>query len=308
MALHSLTVFLIISLCSACSSELPRLSATQMEAINHNMRGIKAEARGNHQLALEEFKESLRVNSALDNTEGKIVALVNISRVSRGTGEINGARTAINQAVELIKPESPIFGEVAFEKSCVELASKDIPQALDWARKAIASSTDKEKAAATNLLARILHQEKQYLSAREQAEKALSLSRQNGVPVEEANALRLLGALHLQERRSSDAIVSFSKALELDKVQGKSRKIALDLQGLADAHAAANQNREALEFYRHAQSVSLSDGDIPQAAEDLLRMARLLDAVGDKTKSMELMQERETLLKGAAPQQQPKPE
>lgn len=308
MALRAAFLFLIVALCSACSSELPRLSAAKMEAINHNMRGIKAEARGNHELALEEFNESLKVNSSLDNTEGRIVALVNISRVNRKTGEISGARTAIDQAIALSRPESPIFGEVAFEKGCVEFAGKNIPQARNWSQTAIAASADKQKAAATNLLARTLYQEKQYLPAREQAEKALSLSRQNNQPDEEANALRLIGTIANEAGRSKEAIDAFDKALELDKAQGKSKKIAADLQGLANAHAAIKQHREALEYYRRAQSVSLNDGDIAQAAEDLARMARLLDAMGDKPRSTQLMLERENLLKAAAPLQQPKPQ
>ena len=104
-----------------CSRNVPHLSATQLEAINHNQRGVKAETRGDHDRALEEFRESLRINSSIDNTAGKIVALVNISRVSRYLGDNNSALKAVDQALELTTPNSALFSELAFEKGSVEL-------------------------------------------------------------------------------------------------------------------------------------------------------------------------------------------
>jgi tetratricopeptide (TPR) repeat protein len=270
-----------------------------MEAINHNTRGIKAEARGDHELALEEFGQSLRLNGALDNGEGMIVALVNMSRVHRRTGAVKAAYKAVNRALELVTPKADIFAEVAFEKSSVELQADNLPGAREWAAKAISSATDKRKAAATNLLARILHREKQYAAAGELAEQALAAARTSKQPEEEANALRLIGAVQAETNRTTEALEALGKALELDKSVGKSRKIAADLRGMADTHAAMSKNLEAISFYRRAVSVSLSDGDKVAAAEDLLRLARLYEKMGDRQRSLQLMEEREALVQQA---------
>lgn len=282
---------------SGCSQVLPRLSEPQLEAVNHNLRGIKAQARGNHELALEEFGESLQINGAVDNTEGKIVALVNISRVNRHTGDTDSAQKAVNRALELVTPESDLFFEVAFEKSSVELQSKNLTGAQEWAAKSISAATGSKTTAATNLLARILYLGKQHDAAKELADKALILSRKNSQKEEEANALRLLGTIHSDRKHNAEALDAFGKALELDKTLGKSRKIAADLRGIATVYAYTNSNAEAISFYKRAQSVSLNDGDRQAAAEDLFLMAGLHDRMGDREKSRQLMEERESLLK-----------
>ncbi len=292
-------LLLLAPIGSGCSRNLPRLSPPQLEAINHNMRGIKAEARGNHELALEEFGESLRMNGALDNTEGMIVALVNISRVNRRGGDTKAAQEAIDRAVELVAPASDIFPEVAFEKSSVAMQANNLPVAQDWALKAVSTAADGRKAAATNLLARILHRERQSDAARTQAEQALSLSRTNNQPEEEANALRLLGSVHREAKRATEALDAYRKALDLDKSLGKSRQIAADLRGIADTYASVGKDRDAVSFYRRAQSVSQNGGDRVAAAEDLLRLAQLHEKMGEKERSLQLMEERETLLQQA---------
>ncbi|ACM21034.1 TPR domain protein [Geotalea daltonii FRC-32] len=292
-----IVLLLLVFIGPGCSKDLPRLSGPQLEAVNHNLRGIKAEARGNHELALEEFSESLRINGSVDNTEGKLVALVNISRVNRHTGDADSALKAVNQALELVTPKSDIFSEVAFEKSSVELQLKNLAGAQEWAAKSIAAATGSKTTAATNLLARILYLGKQHDAAKEQADKALILSRNNSQTEEEANALRLLGILHSNSKRTTEALDAFGKALQLDKTLGKSRKIAADLRGIADVYAYTNSNAEAISFYGRAQSVSMNDGDRQAAAEDLLLMARLHDKMGNHKKFRQLMEERESLLK-----------
>lgn len=281
---------------AGCSRDLPRLSVAQTEAVNHNARGIKAEARGNHELALEELGESLRINASLDNAEGSIVALVNIARVNRRMGNTVAAREAANRALELVTPQSAVFAQVAFEKASVDLQANNLQGAQEWSKKAVSSAPDSGKGAAINLLARVLHRERQFDAAREQAENALSLSRSHGQREEEANALRLLGAVHRETNRTVEALDAFGKALDLDKNLGKSRKIAADLRGIADTHAAMGREREAVSFYRRAQNVSLNGGDMAAAAEDLLRMAQLHEKLGEKERSLQLLKEREALL------------
>lgn len=285
-----------IMVCSSCGTDRARLSGWQTEAINHNLRGIKAEKSQDHDRALEEFRESLRINGAVDNAEGKIVALINISRVSRFKGDIESATKAVNEAIELATDKSPLAAELSFEKSSVELHRNNLSIAHEWAVRAVTAAEGSKLANKVNLLARVLYLDKKYSLAKEQAEKALSLSKNEVIPEEEANALRLLGYIHLHARHHLEAIAAFDQALALDKNIGKSTKIAADLRGLALTHNSMKNEQAALPYYNRAKAVSIHNGDVAAAADDLLQMAKIHEILGEKQKSVERLKERDILL------------
>ena len=273
-----------------------RTSATQLTAINHNQRGIKAESRGDLELALAEFTESLRINSTVENTDGMVVALVNIARVNRYKGETDAAREAINKAVPMVATVSPLFSETAFEKSMVSLQSGDFSEAEEFATKSLAAEKGGKRGSGLNLLARILYLQGHFTEARVKAEEALAHNGKMGLQEEEANSLRLLGGIFTATKRPAEALEAFNRALEMDKALGKSRKIATDLRELALLHLSMNEPVKTISFYQRAFTVSLNDGDLGASARDLEKMAQLYEKLGEKQKAERLLAERDALL------------
>ena len=296
-SLRLLMIVVLLPLAGCGGKSVTPLSATQQDAIKYNQRGIKAEARGDRESALDNFNESLRINDAIENTDGMVVALVNISRVNRYKEEIDAARRAIDRAIDLITPPSPLFSEVAYEKSKVSLQSKDLTDAREWAAKSLAAEIGSKRGSRLNLLARILYLEGRFVEAGEKAKEALALSRKEKLREEEANSLRLLGGIFTSTKRPGEALEAYNQALALDKALGKSRKIAGDLRGLALLHISLNEPEQTMRLYQRAYAVSLNDGDVESAAGDLLKMAQLYEKMGDKDKAERLLSKRDALLK-----------
>ena len=292
-----LPIVVLLTVAGCGGKSLAPISASRQDAIKYNLRGIKAEARGDRESALVDFNESLRINSAIENTDGMVVALVNISRVNRYKGETGAARNAVDRAIDLITPQSLLFSEVAYEKSKVSLQSKDPADAREWAVKSLSVEKGSRRGSRLNLLARILYLEERLADAEEKAKEALALARKAGLREEEANSLRLLGGIFTSAKRPGEALEAYKQALSLDKALGKSRKIASDLRGLALLHVALNEPEQTMRFYQRAYAVSLNDGDVESAAGDLLKMSQLYEKMGDKAKAERLLSERDALLK-----------
>lgn len=291
----ALLLTLSASGCAGKPSVAP--STLQMEAIRHNQRGIRAEARGERLRAFEEFAESLRINRSIENSEGMVVSLVNSSRVHRHNGDAATALAVINGAIPLVTPRSPLYSEVAFEMAQALLLSGELNEASMWASKAAAAENGVKRGMMVNLLARTLYLKGTMAEAEAMAREALLLNRENGLREEEANTLRLLGDLQVNGKRRAEAAESFSQALAIDKALGKSRKIAADLRALAFLSQSQSDQDPALVFYRRAFAVSSAGGDWSGAADDLLEMSRIHEKRGEKEQSERLLSERDALLK-----------
>jgi tetratricopeptide (TPR) repeat protein len=273
-----------------------RLSSSDFQAIDHNQRGIKAEARGDYELALTEFAESLRIYGTIEHRDGQIVALVNSARVYRQQGNQDEAARQIDHAITLTPKDSTLFSEVAFEKARISMKAGKLDEATSWARTSAAAETGPRKGGRLNLLARALFEQGNLTEARKSATQALAVNRDRRQRGEEANSLRLLGELAGAEGAGPEAITAFEQALVIDKELGRSRMIAADLRGLARQAKVANEPEKALEFFRRACDVSKSAGDTKAAAAALEEMARIRDQQGKKEQAKKLREERDQLM------------
>lgn len=274
-----------------------RPSSAQLQAINHNQRGIRLETQGEHERALEEFGAALRLNAAIDNRDGAMVALVNSARVHRLRGNLNEARAHIDRAIKMASPGSEIYAEASFEKSLISLASGNPDEALKWARAALDADKGENRGGRLNLVARITFQRGNVEEARQSVGEALKFNQEKGKRAEEANSHRLLGDIHSALKRPQEAIRYYSKALTIDKELGKSARIAADLRDLAGQSVAAGDTGQGERYWRRAFEVSTNSGDPRGAAGDLLEMARLLAEKGDKTGAEQLLADRDRMLK-----------
>ena len=298
LALPAALALLALSGCAGTGTK--PLSSTRLQAISLNQRGVEDSARGRRDDALVQFREALRLQSSIENTDGMIVALINIARTRRQQGEYPAALDSCERALALLVEPSGLAGELFFEKAKILQASGELASAGAWAERAVAAEKGGALGARLNLLAAINLRRGLYDEARGEAETALKLSREAGFPVEEANSQRILGETHLLQGRGEAAMASFGAALLLDKEAGLAGKIALDLRGLGGAAQKSGELDRAAGFYRRALEVSLSAGDLPRAAEDLQRLAELSRQKGDTALAEKLEAERKRLLKGKA--------
>jgi len=229
--------------------------------MEHNRRGVEAEARGDREQALAEFSEALRLQSSVDNTDGMVVALINSARTQRLKGDLPSARLSVERAISLLPGESDLASELFYEKAKVLVAGGELSAATEWAVRAEAAERGDARGRRMNLVAALKLRQGFPDQAREQLEQALTFNRKGGMLAEEANSLRLLGEIALMQGSHDRAFERYQGALLLDKELGLGTKIAADLSGLGAVAAGKGDNAGAIGWYRRALEVSRSGGD-----------------------------------------------
>jgi len=283
---------------SGCSGAVPKpVPPAKERAGAWNRRGLAAEARGDRNGALAAFREELKINRSIEDTDGSAVALVNLARLHRLKGELPSAKERIDSALPLVPPESPLFPETAFEQGKIALAAGDVPAAKVWAEKAVLASKGASAGRMLNLLARILFLDGKADEARVRAGDALEENRKAGARGEEANSLRLLGDIAAARADRKMAEERYLDALTIDKETAESMKIAADLRALGAVAGARGDTARALDFYARAVEVSRNGGDPKEAAAALLEIARLCERTGSPEKAKSALAEREELLR-----------
>ena len=253
-----------------CSSPAPvPVPPAQERALTWNKRGLEAEARGNHESAISAFEESLRIHRSIENFDGIAALLLNLARVHRQKTDLSIAKERIVETLRIISSDNPLFPEAAFEKAKVELALGNLPDAEDWARKAVPAEKKPYSGRMQNLLSRILFLEGKTGEALPLAESALESNRKSADRAEEANSLRLTGDIALAEGDPQGAQARYLEALAIDKEMALSKKIASDLRSLGAAAFARGETDKAMAFYERAATVSRGGG-MPAEAEAAL--------------------------------------
>ena len=291
---------LLIALCAlclaGCAGTAKRVSPSRLQAINHNQRGIDEQARGRMEIALAQFNEALRLHSSIENTDGMLVALINIARTRRVTGDLPSARQAIERACSLLPEPSELASELFFEKAKILLAAGDLAGAGEWAVRAEAAEKGADLGRRVNLVGAILLRQGMPDEAQRQLERALKLNRGAGLAGEEANSLRLLGEIHLARGSDDSALACYQGALVLDKELGFGKKIAADLRGIGAVSMKKSDLPGAIGFYRRALEVSLNSGDASLAADDMARLAQLYRQNGDALSAQQFDDQRKQLV------------
>ena len=268
-----------VAIFEGCSSPAPLpVPSARKHALSWNKRGLDAEARGNRDSAISAFEESLRINRSIEDFDGTAVSLLNLARVHRQKTELPLAKERIEETLRMVSPGSPIFTEAAFEKAKIELALGNLPDARDWAQKAVPAEKKPYSGRMQNLLSRIIFLEGKTGEALPLAETALESNREYRNRAEEANSLRLIGDIALAGGDPQGAKARYLEALVIDKELAESGKIASDLRALGAAALAGGETDKAIEFYERAVEVSRG-GNMPMETEAaLLELNRIKEA------------------------------
>lgn len=220
--------------CSGCSSNRTMLLNEQQRKITDlNERALASAEKGYNLEAQNLLQEALRLASSLDDIEGKVITLLNQSRLARHTGKNMQAVELTNQALALAKNTS-CYADVAQEKSLQEMLAGRLDTATVWAETARSAEQGNNMGRRLNLLARIALLKGNLSEAASLADQALADNKGNGQELEQANSLRILGIVHTRSGKLDIAEEQLQHALMLDKQEAAPAKIAADLDALAE--------------------------------------------------------------------------
>lgn len=290
------TLLLAFVMTGCAGTGRPFVSETRLQALEHNRRGVEAEGRGNQALAHSEFARALQMSSSIDDADGSVVALLNLSRMARREKSLPVAENYMQRALYRVEDVPGRKGDVAVEKTLLLLTQEQPEAAETWAQRAVELSTAFNRAACFNLLARVQRQRGNTVGAEKNAYSALASLNGEDERVEAANAYRLLGELAMVHGRNDEAANALREALTRDKEAGLSQRIAIDLRLLAQLATAGGDNGAAIVYLRRAFEVSVNGGDTKAALNDLAQLADLCRKTGDIAQAKALENQRIELL------------
>lgn len=296
---------LTVLLCGCAGGERPFVSAARLQALEHNSRGVDAESRGLSERAQQEFKAALQLSAAIDDADGAVAALLNLTRLARRAGALTDAEDYLRRASQRLTEVPDRSDDVAVEMTLLLLAQGRTEEAKGWAERAVAHSSTDTRAACLNLQARVQWQLGDASGAEISVRQALQALSGAGERVEAANAHRLLGEIAMSTGRNDAAEGDLTAALALDKEAGLSARIARDLRLLARLAESNGRDQDAMRYLYRAFEVSLNGGDSFGAANDLALLAKISRNSGASAQAEDLERQRLELLGGGGAKASP---
>lgn len=272
-----LMLTMLISTVTACSTTPGKSvirSETHLQTEKLLERGLRAQRKSDIRQAEKFFMDALTLSSTIEDNPDKIIALVNLARLNRSSGNIEASKRYVDQALQTSVFYPEFTSEVTYEKALLEIVLDNHNEALKWASRSLDAENGASKGIRLNLLARIQIINGNIDTALKTANLALQENRNNNLPEEEANSLRMLGDIEFESRRPDSANRHFQEALEIDKRMGVSSKIGLDLEKLAEVAKSKNDQTLNAEYLERACSVHLAAGRRDKAAvllQDLIQ-------------------------------------
>lgn len=243
---------------AGCATSGKTYSAAVTAAQRHNLKGVAAANKQDPQRALREFNKAYRLYASIEDHPGCVTVLVNKSRLNRRQGDLTAAASSIDKALIIAKGEH--LEEVAFEKSLILLAERQLPEAFLWATRSLNLARPQTRGRDLNLLGRIELARGNIPESHLFAEQAIK-SQPSTASIELANSNRLLGEIFLAKNKPAKATDFFEHALQMDKEAGLSQKIVSDLEGLSRAALMQKNSKSSLLYLRRALTACSNAGE-----------------------------------------------
>jgi len=268
-------LFTLVILLTGCAPQPPAKPSISEQALQHNFNGVRATLDSNFVYARQQFDLSQQLYASIEENEGRLLPLLNLSRLERRLGLLEAATEHSDLALRLtgVAPAE----ELAFEKALILLQQGELSQAANWAEKALAWSTPDQRSRNWNLLGRIALEIGDLTTAQKCVNAALT-AKPPITAIEQANSLRLQGQIFLQQKNLQQAEIAFKQALELDKQQELGSRMAADLEGLADISLQGQNRVAAAAFLQRALNLRIYNHDVSGACEVFVRLKPLCQA------------------------------
>jgi len=248
-------------LACACAGVAPTQNRTEQQASALNQRAARAYEQGDYRRAAALYGQALRLNTAVENSEGIAVNALSLARAHQAGGDA----AAAHRVLDGLLAEGPLSvpperrAEAQARKAQLYLDANDAARALEWSDKALASCTGCAALPAIQTLrGRSALAAGDPAAALDWAGKTLAATGDAG---ERANALRLSGEARLARGEHQAALAPLGQALDLDRGLGLPARIFLDLMALARAQLQLGNRTAARDYFSRARSVSAAAGD-----------------------------------------------
>lgn len=252
------TLLGIILLLAGCAAQPPAKPLPSEKALQHNLNGVQATLDANFVRARQQFERSEQLYASIEDNSGRLMPLLNLSRLNRRLGFIDVAASHIDLALDLAGASPP--GELVFEKALVLLRQGKLSQAEDWGEKALETATPDQYVRNLNFLGRLALETGDLTNAQDFVDAALA-AKQPANETERANSLRLQGQIFLQQKNLQPAEIAFEQALQLDKQLELGSRIASDLEGLASVYLQRQNQPVAIAFLKRALNLYVYNHD-----------------------------------------------
>lgn len=216
---------------------------------------------GSYEKALKAYNNSLRIRKRVDDLDGQWESLHHIFRLLLNLGDYTNARSWYEQATNI--PESKLTSDMKIlslaDKGLYKFLSKktrNIPTEIYRGLKAAVHASNLELTIEMHLLiARLQLEAKHYLSARQHAEKAIKLAREQSRDSDVARALSILSQVYFKSRRFSRAESYLKQTLELSERCNTADLIWRVHYLLGKIYANNKQRTKAKNEYRKAKKI-----------------------------------------------------
>ncbi|MBK9160567.1 MAG: tetratricopeptide repeat protein [Nitrosomonadales bacterium] len=261
---NSILPILCCLLLAACGSAPERPSPRNEQAVKLNASARAAYLQGDHERALSDYAQALRIDQSIENAAGIAVNRFNLARVFRETArpdlahlqlEALFAQPALAYPPHSLAAAAALRGQLYFEGG-------GMPSAASWVARGEALCEEKCPVAGSLLLlrAQLAWCGGNLDEAGKLADESVAALKPGGQPVELANALRLSGEIGLAKQDHAGAIRWLEQALALDQRLGIPTRIRLDLLRLGEAHERSGATGQAGDFYARAAAVGQATG------------------------------------------------
>lgn len=300
----SLLFFLSLVMLSGCAGGGKSAAPGPAErAAMEGALGVEAYRRGDLDVALWRFEESLRIHRSTDSRALEVVDLLNIGRTHTARGEFTLAKTRLEEAVRLSRgltgEGAPQAGGADAEKllpgALVSLArarymAGDTQGALDNIKESLTIVSEDDDGGvlgpALNLKALILMDSGRIGEAKEALARAFDINSDAGDAGEFANTLRAASELELSEGDLEKAMALAARAYSLDRTIGDGAKIALDLRTMAGVRKGQGRTREAVFLLERSCLVSVGAGLGSGAVDCLDQLIEELRGLGEAERAL----------------------
>ncbi len=220
------TAFLLALTASICScssgrkNALPALSQADEAAVQAG----DAFRRGDFGRAKGVFHQALRLYRGADDRAGELMTLINLGRTHTAAGELEEAKTALDDALVLAArlDDAGKAAEINATLSKAYYLSGSHALALEYIEKSLAMPgvNDSQKGERLNLKGISLMAAGRNAEAREAIVEALKLNESSGAIQEAANSRRALASIMMGEGDWGASFRLFSEAYETDRAAG----------------------------------------------------------------------------------------
>lgn len=264
--------------------------------------GVAAYMEGDFVKAAARFRESLRMNRAVDNRPGELVDMINLGSATVELGDPKGALPILEAALRLA---SVLNDEAALSEAHATIAKAlhltgDSSSALDHIEESIAvdNMLGRRRGALLNLKGLIYMAAGRRTEAAALLTEALKLNTDAKDSLQAANSMRGLSELERDSGNLKEAYVYIERAYQADRSAASSGRIALDLEIMADLRVTEGRHADGAFLYERSYLVSLSSGQTSEAVSRIEKLIKTYRDIGEEEKAQFYLAIRDGILAG----------